>query len=64
MRMVRTTPFPTLPFDVSELEKRGVFLPDDIKAAIAYREFFEMLTGYARNGLMELRVVHHAREAC
>jgi hypothetical protein len=33
-------------------------MPDDIKAATAYREFFEILEGYARIGLKELRVVN------
>jgi hypothetical protein len=58
MRMVSAYPFPPLPFDVSDLEKRGIAVPDDIKAAAGYREFFEILTGYARNGLKELRAVN------
>jgi hypothetical protein len=49
---------PALPLDVSELEHQGVKIPDDIKAATAYREFFAILSDYARNGLRELRAVN------
>jgi Restriction endonuclease len=58
MRMVSDQPFPQLPFDVSKLEKQGIVVPNDIKAATAYREFFELLTKYARAGLQELRAVN------
>jgi hypothetical protein len=54
----RKHPYPALPFDVSELEKEGIQVPDDIKAAAGYREFFELLTGYASQGLQELRAVN------
>jgi hypothetical protein len=54
----RKHPYPALPFDVSELEKEGIQVPDDIKAAAGYREFFELLTRYASQGLEELRAVN------
>jgi len=49
---------PALPLDVSELEHEGVKIPGDIKTATAYREFFALLSDYARNGLRELRAVN------
>jgi hypothetical protein len=33
-------------------------VPDDIKVATGYREFFELLMGYASQGLKELRAVN------
>ena len=33
-----------LPIDVAKLEEQGVEVPDDIRAASAYREFFAILT--------------------
>jgi hypothetical protein len=49
---------PQLPLDVADLEGHGVEIPDDIKAAFGYREFFAILTGYAKAGLRELRAVN------
>jgi Restriction endonuclease len=54
-RMVRKSPTVALPIDVTGLEKQGVSIPEDLKAATTYREFFELLVGYARTGLTELR---------
>jgi len=61
--MTGTYPFPELPFDVSKLEKEGIVVPDDIKGARAYREFFEILEGYASIGLKELRAVNPVTRA-
>lgn len=55
--MVDNYAFPTLPFDVSKLEKCGIIVPDNLKAAPAYREFFDILTEYARDGFEALRAV-------
>jgi hypothetical protein len=49
---------PPLPLDVAKLEEQGVSVPEDIKGVTAYREFFAILTEYARNGLRELRAVN------
>jgi hypothetical protein len=57
-RMVDTRPLPSVPFDFSELDKRGSAVPADIRAAKGYREFFELLTRYAEAGLRELRTVN------
>jgi hypothetical protein len=58
IRKFQTIPFPKLPFDVAEYESKGVQFPDDIKVASGYREFFELLVSYGRNGLKELRAVN------
>jgi len=58
LRILGPFPIPSLPFDVSDLEKNGVKVPNNIKAATAYREFFEILERYAKIGLEELRVVN------
>ena len=58
MHMMGPYPFPALPFDVSEIEGRGLIVPDDIKAARTYREFFQLLAEYAAKGLKELRAVN------
>jgi Restriction endonuclease len=58
MRLVKPHPFPELPFDVSGLDEVGVQVPPNIRAATAYREFFQLLEGYARTGLPELRAVN------
>ena len=39
---------PALPFNVSAMEADGIKIPVDIKATTGYREFFEMLSAYAR----------------
>lgn len=58
MRMVGDYPFPKLPFDISELEKQNIIVPDDIRCAAGYREFFIILTGYTQDGLKQLRAVN------
>lgn len=57
-RMFGNRPTPELPFDVSEMENGGIHIPDDIKMATAYREFFELVLAYARVGLSALREVN------
>jgi hypothetical protein len=57
-RMVEKGPLPSLPFDFSELDKRGSIVPRDIRAATAYREFFELLIHYVKAGLRQLRAVN------
>jgi hypothetical protein len=64
MRMVTDQPFPQLPFDVSGLEKQGIVVPNDIKAATGYREFLELLAGYARAGLQRYARSTQSRKAC
>jgi hypothetical protein len=49
---------PKLPLDVSDLEKRGIVVPKDVKEAKGYRELFETLVRYAKQGLNELRAVN------
>ena len=58
IRMVGDYPIPSLPFDVSQMENRGVQVPDEIKTIVEYRELFELLQEYAREGLSELRKVN------
>jgi hypothetical protein len=58
LRLVRPYPYSPLPFDVSDLERRGISVPADITTATAYREFFEMLARYVKAGLRELRAVN------
>ncbi len=58
LRLTRDFPIPQLPFDVSEMERKGIQIPDDIRTATAYREFFHLLTQYARAGLSALREVN------
>ena len=58
LQMTGPKPFPSLPFDVTDFERQGVVVPDDIKQASGYREFLDLLTGYARKGLWELRAVN------
>jgi hypothetical protein len=55
---VSTLPLPSIPFDFCEADKRGSAVPADIRAATGYREFLELLTGYAKAGLRELRAVN------
>jgi hypothetical protein len=62
LRVVQPYQFPPLPFDVSELEKRGICIPDDVRAASGYRELLELLVVYARRGLPELRPSIPSRE--
>lgn len=47
--------WPALPFDCSDLKAHGVHVPEDIKAATAFREFFQALETHADEGLRELR---------
>ncbi len=58
MQMIGEYPIPALPFDVSELEKQGVVVPEDIKVAEGYRDFFYILERNALAGLQELRAVN------
>lgn len=58
LRMAREYPIPALPFDVSQFEEGGVVIPDDIKNARGYREFFQLLVQYAKEGLVALRTVN------
>ena len=58
IRMRRDYPIPSLPLDVSDMESRGVRIPNDIKAVAGYRELFELLQEYARVGLSALREVN------
>ena len=59
-RLIQSDPTdaPALPFDITKMEEHGIEIPEDIKAASGYREFFAILTGYARDGLCELRAVN------
>jgi len=59
-RMVEKGPLPSIPFDFSELDKRGSIVPGDIRAATGYREFLELLIHYAKAGLRQLRAVNPA----
>ena len=58
LRMVESSPIPELPFDLSKMESVGIQIPDDIRMATAYREFFQILKDYAREGLSALRGVN------
>ncbi|MGO9241900.1 MAG: restriction endonuclease [Bryobacteraceae bacterium] len=49
---------PQLPLDVTELERQGVEVPENLKSASAYREFFTILVRSAQLGLRELRAVN------
>ncbi|MER9414066.1 hypothetical protein [Mesorhizobium sp. M0589] len=49
---------PVLPYDTSKMDEKGIFVPDDVRAAAGYRELLRMLTSYARVGLKELRAVN------
>jgi hypothetical protein len=56
--MVEKYPLPSIPFDFSELDRRGCIVPADIRAATGYREFLELLIHYAKAGLRQLRAVN------
>ncbi|MDX8495316.1 restriction endonuclease [Mesorhizobium sp. VK22B] len=58
LRIARPYPLPPLPFNVAEIEARGLIVPDDIKVAAAYREFFRLLVAHAKKGLAALRAVN------
>ncbi len=58
LRMVRPQPYPSLPFDCSELDKRKILVPDDIRAVKGYREFFELIMKYGIEGRIALREVN------
>jgi hypothetical protein len=58
LRVIRPHPFPEMPFNVSQWVAQGIVVPEDIQAATAYREFFEILINYAKKGLAELRAVN------
>ena len=58
VRMIGNYPIPELPFDVSRMESKGIQIPDDIRMATGYREFFEIVQDYARVGLIALRGVN------
>ena len=58
MDMIGTLRIPPLPFDFAKMEEHGVTVPANIKATEGYREFFDLLQGYARQGLEELHGVN------
>lgn len=58
LRVATPYPIPQLPFDVSEMERMGVHVPEDARSVRGYREFFQLMVSYARSGLQELRVVN------
>lgn len=58
MAQVRDIGVPPLPYDTSKMEGKGIFVPDDVKAAAGYRELLRLLTDYARVALKELRAVN------
>ncbi|MBR0986089.1 restriction endonuclease [Bradyrhizobium liaoningense] len=59
LRMVgRPPPLPPLPVDVRELERQGLVVPHEVKAARGYRELLQLLEHYGRIGLEELRGVN------
>lgn len=58
IRMFREYPYPELPFDISKMAEEGVVVPDDIATASGYREFLDLLVGYCKKGLIELRQVN------
>ena len=58
VNMVGSYPPPPLPFNVSNIEKQGFVVPNDVKNATGYRELLAMLEGYAKQGLAELREVN------
>lgn len=57
-RMLGDDRVPALPFDITKLQKRAAWVPDEIKEARGYREFLSLLQGYAKEGLKELRAVN------
>jgi len=54
-RIISKQPAVALPLDVAKLEEQGINIPDDLKRATTYREFFRLLEDYAGVGLAELR---------
>lgn len=48
-------PPPPLPLDTSKLEAEGIVVPEDLKAIAGYRELLQLLVGYAKGALAELR---------
>lgn len=56
--MLGTYQAPPLPFDFTQIEKRGMSVPADIKATGGYREILSLLEEYARRGLPELHAVN------
>lgn len=54
----RPYPYPTLPFDCSELDERKIPIPDDIRATRGYREFFKLIVNYGLEGRAALREVN------
>lgn len=57
IRMVGSYPYPPLPFDCSSLDSKNIEIPDDIRNAKGYREFFELLLKYGLEGRAALRAV-------
>jgi hypothetical protein len=51
-------PLPPLPFDVAELERQGLPVPPEVRAASGYRELLALLQHYGGVGLEELRAVN------
>lgn len=49
---------PAVPFDVAEMDKQGVAVPDEVRNASGYRELLGLLERYAREGLTALRKVN------
>lgn len=58
MRMVGSYPHPPLPFDCSSLDAKKIAIPDDIRNAKGYGEFFELLLKYGLEGRAALRAVN------
>lgn len=58
LRQTRWIPFPAMPFDCSQLDKEGIAVPGDIRAAAGYRELFELLMAYGLEGRKALRAVN------
>ncbi len=47
--------FPELPIDMSEINERGISVPQELAQASTYREFFKALGSHADEALRELR---------
>jgi hypothetical protein len=54
----QSQPLPTLPIDVREMERQGLVVPEEVKAARGYRELLQLLEHNATMGLRELREVN------
>lgn len=54
-RMLTKQGFKPLPIDTKPIEELGIVVPEPLKAETGYREFLQLLTDYARAGLLEMR---------